>query len=139
MQIYITRSVRFNAAKRIYREDWTPDQNLKVFGQAANANYHGHNFNLWVTFSKKPTPANEDLPFPKALDNVLENEIIAKIDHKNLSLNVDFIKGKLATTDQLCIAIFNLLRPIVNAHENFGLYSVKLQEAEGYLVTYLGV
>ena len=139
MEIYITRSARFNAVRRFYREDWTSDQNLKVFGKAVNANYHGNNYTLWVTFSKKLTAENEYLPFPKTLNEILENEIIAKVDHKNLSINVDFMKGKIPTTDQLCIAIFNLLQPIVNFYEDFGLYSVKLQESDEYLVTYFGV
>ncbi|MFW0717775.1 6-carboxytetrahydropterin synthase [Pedobacter sp. N23S346] len=139
MQIYITKKERFNSARRIYREDWTPDQNLEVFGKATNANYHGNNYTLWITFSKKITLENEYLPFPQVLTEILQNEIIAKLDHKNLSLNVDFMKGKVATTDQLCIAIFNLLQPFVDAKESFGLHCVKLKEADEYMVSYFGV
>lgn len=138
MQIYITTKERFNAARRLYREDWTPDQNLKVFGKAASAHYHGNNYTLWITFSKKLTPENECLPFPQALTEILKNEVINKLDHKNLSLNVDFMSGKTATSDQLCIAIFNLLQPLVDAIEGFGLHCVKLVEADEYTVSYFG-
>jgi 6-pyruvoyltetrahydropterin/6-carboxytetrahydropterin synthase len=139
MQIYITKCARFNAARRFYREDWTSDQNLKVFGKAVHANYHGNNYTLWVTFSKKLTPENENLPFPRALNEILENEIIAKVDHKNLSINVNFMKGKIPTTDQLCISIFNLLQPLVRSNADFHLHSIKLQEGDHYQATYDGI
>lgn len=135
MQIYLTKKERFNAAYQIYREDWTPAKNLAIFGKCASPNYHGHNCTAYITERKTVTPANASLPYPKKFDEIVKTEIIEQLDHKNLNLNVDFMKGKMATTEVLCIAIFEKLHPLINS-EGFALHAIKLQETEQNSVEY---
>ena len=105
--IHITRREHFNAAHRMYREEWSAEKNAEVFGKCANPNWHGHNYNLFVTVKGQITHATGYLMDLKELKEIIHEYVIDKLDHKNLNLDVDFMKGKLASTENLAIAIWD--------------------------------
>lgn len=135
--IYITRRERFSAAHLLWNENWSEEKNLEVFGKCANRNWHGHNFELFVTVKGQ---LNKDTGFVidlKDLSTILKERVIEKLDHKNINLDVDFMKGKMASTEQLAIAIWQELEPeiiLLGAQ----LHCVKLKETENNFVEYFG-
>ncbi|MCR8558780.1 6-carboxytetrahydropterin synthase [Mucilaginibacter sp. BJC16-A38] len=136
--VYVTRKEHFNAAHRMYREEWPDEENLKVFGKCANPNWHGHNYTLYVTVKGNVTYENAYLIDLKELKVIINSFVIEKLDHKNLNLDVEFMKGKMATTELLCMEIFNQLKEPVEAYNGVFLHSVKLAETENNYAEYFG-
>jgi 6-pyruvoyltetrahydropterin/6-carboxytetrahydropterin synthase len=138
MLVYITRKEHFNAAHRMFREEWSLEKNIEVFGKCANPNYHGHNYNLLVTVKGQVDVSTPYLIDLKVLKVIVNEYVIEKLDHKNLNIDVDFMYGKMATTELLCVEIFNQLKAPVEAHEGVFLHSVKLHETENNSAEYFG-
>jgi len=92
----------------MYREEWSEEKNAEVFGKCANPNWHGHNYNLFVTVKGEITHATGYLIDLKELKVIINDYVIEKLDHKNINLDVDFMKGMMASTELLCIGIFNI-------------------------------
>jgi len=138
MLIYITRKEHFNAAHRMYREEWSAEKNLETFGKCANPNWHGHNYNLLVTLKGDISYEQGYLMDLKALKTIIHHYVIDKLDHKNLNLDVDFMRGKMATTEILCMEIFNQLKTPVEANPGVFLHAVKLHETENNSAEYFG-
>jgi 6-pyruvoyltetrahydropterin/6-carboxytetrahydropterin synthase len=113
MMIHITRKEHFNAAHRMYREEWSAEKNFEVFGKCANPNWHGHNYNLFVTVKGEVTHATGYLIDLKELKTIINDYVIEKLDHKNINKDVDFMAGKMASTELLCIEIFNQLKRLL--------------------------
>ena len=135
--IHITRRERFCAAHMLRNENWDDQKNLEVFGKCSNQNWHGHNFELFVTVKGEVNPITGFVINLKALSHLIENKVIQKLDHKNINLDVDFMAGKMASTEVLAIAIWEQLELEV---EDMGgvLHCVKLQETENNFVEYYG-
>ncbi len=135
--MYITRRERFNAAHRLYREDFTDEENLDTFGKCSNPNWHGHNYVLYVTVRGIVNPDTGFLINLKDLSRIMKEKVISKLDHKNINLEVDFMKGKYASTEMLAIGIWNELKAPVEAL-GAQMHCVKLQETENNFVEYFG-
>jgi 6-pyruvoyltetrahydropterin/6-carboxytetrahydropterin synthase len=135
--IYITRKETFNAAHRLFRPEWSDEKNLEIFGKCSNPNWHGHNYTLFVTVKGIPDPVTGLVMNLKDLSALIREEIIEKIDHKNMNLEVDFMKDLLASTENVAIAIFNILRPLIEKNRAI-LHGVKLIETENNFVEYFG-
>jgi 6-pyruvoyltetrahydropterin/6-carboxytetrahydropterin synthase len=135
--IYLTRRERFCAAHRMFREDWSDELNLKVFGKCSNPNWHGHNYILWVTVKGEPSSEHGFVMNITTLKQIILEKVINKLDHKNINLEVDFMKGKIATTENLAVAIWNELEAAVSK-ENALLHCVKIQETENNTIEYYG-
>lgn len=138
MFVYLTRKEHFNAAHRMYREEWAAEENFKVFGKCANPNWHGHNYTLLVTVKGHISYETGYLMDLKELKVIINEHVIEKLDHRNLNLDVDFMKGKMATTEILCIEIFNQLKMPVEQNKGVFLHSVKLHETESNSAEYFG-
>ena len=136
--IYLTRAEHFSAAHKMYRQDWSEERNLEVFGRDASPNFHGHNYMLYVTVKGEITLADGYLMDLKQLSTIINNFVIGKLDHQNINLDVDFMHGLMASSELLCIEIFRLLKPPIEANEGVYLHSVKLFETENNFVEYLG-
>jgi 6-pyruvoyltetrahydropterin/6-carboxytetrahydropterin synthase len=135
--IYITRRERFNAAHRLFKPGYSDEQNLQVFGKCSNPNWHGHNYTLFVTVQGDVNPDTGFLVNLKDLSAIIDQRVIEKLDHRNINLEVDFMSGKLASTENLAIGIWNeLSEPI--AAMGATLHSIKLYETENNFVEYLG-
>jgi 6-pyruvoyltetrahydropterin/6-carboxytetrahydropterin synthase len=135
--IYITRRERFNAAHRLFKSEYTDEQNLHVFGKCSNPNWHGHNYTLFVTVKGDVNPDTGFLVNLKDLSAIINQRVIEKLDHRNINLEVDFMAGKLASTENLVIGIWNQLSEPI-AEMGASLHSIKLYETENNFVEYLG-
>ena len=134
---YITRRETFNAAHKLWRAEWSDEKNWEVFGKCANHNWHGHNFELWVTVKGQPHPNTGFVMNLKLLSQLIKTHIIEALDHKNLNLDVPFLSGKMASTEVIAIAIWDILAPLVK--ENGGeMAKIKLVETENNYVEYYG-
>jgi 6-pyruvoyltetrahydropterin/6-carboxytetrahydropterin synthase len=135
--IYITRKEHFNAAHKIDRPDWTEEKNLEVFGKCSNKNWHGHNYELLVTVKGEVNPETGFVVNLKVLSELLKKEVTEKIDHKNLNVDVDFMKGIMPSTENLVIEIWKILVPQI---KKLGaqLHCVRLYETENNYVEYFG-
>ena len=134
--IYLTRHEHFNAAHKLYNPKWTPEKNVEIFGKCANTNWHGHNYELMVTIKGEVDPETGFLMDAKLLSKILLDEVCEKLDHKNLNMDVDFMKDKLASTENLAIAIWNQITP--HLPTNVKLHCVKLYETPRICVEYFG-
>lgn len=135
--VYITRRERFNAAHKLFREEWTEEQNLEIFGKCSNPNWHGHNYELFVTAKGE---INADTGFVidlKELKRIIHTYVTSHLDHKNINLDVSFMKGKMATTEVLAVTIFDRLKAPIEAR-GAKLHSIKLCETENNYVEYFG-
>jgi 6-pyruvoyltetrahydropterin/6-carboxytetrahydropterin synthase len=135
--VYITRKEHFNAAHKLWRADWSDEKNKEVFGKCSNENWHGHNYQLYVTVKGIPSEETGFVIDLKFLSILIKDLVIEPLDHKNLNLDVPFMKGKLASTEILVIEIWNILEgPIAAA--NGKLCHIKLYETENNYVDYYG-
>lgn len=135
--IHISRRERFSASHRLSRPDWSEAKNFEVFGKCANPNGHGHNYDLWVTVKGEPDPETSFVVDLSALGHIIKDKVIQHVDHKNLDLDVPFMKGKYSSTENLAIAIWEQLEAPVTAM-GATLHCVKLQETENNHVEYYG-
>jgi len=135
--IHITRRERFCAVHMLRNENWDDQKNLEVFGKCSNPNWHGHNFELFVTVKGEVDPITGFVINLKQLSQLIEKKVIQKLDHKNINLDVDFMAGKMASTEVLAIAIWKQLE--LGVGEMGGtLHCVKLKETENNFVEYYG-
>lgn len=135
--IYITRKEHFNAAHKLYREDWSKEKNEEVFGRCANTNWHGHNYDLFVTIKGE---INEETGFVidlKELKDIILKNVVDQLDHKNLNMDVSFMKGKMASTEVLAMEIWKQLADKITKR-GATLHCVKLYETASNYVEYFG-
>ena len=134
--VYITRIEHFNAAHKLFNPAWSREKNEEVFGKCANENWHGHNFELFVTLKGEPNPDTGFVYDVKKLSVIVKEHVIDKLDHKNLNVDVDFMKDKLCSIENLVIGIWNELIPHLPA--GVQLHSLKLSETPRIFVEYYG-
>ena len=135
--IFITRRERFNAAHRLFRPDFSDDKNYDVFGKCSNPNWHGHNYELFVTLKGDINPETGFLVNLKTLSRLIRTTVISKLDHKNINLEVDFMQGKLASTENLAVGIWHELETGVKTL-GADLHCVKVSESENNYAEYFG-
>lgn len=135
--VHITRRERFSAAHKLSRPDWSVEKNLEVFGKCANPNWHGHNYELWVTVKGEPHADTGFVVDLSKLSALVVEKVVRHVDHKNIDLDVAFMKGRYSSTENLAIAIWEQLEAGVNAL-GCRLHCVKLKETENNHVEYFG-
>ena len=135
--IYLTRRERFNGAHRLFRPDWDDEKNREVFGKCSNPNWHGHNYFLFVTVKGEVNPELGFVVNLKTLGAVIRKEIIDKLDHKNLNTEVDFLEGKIMSTENIAIGIWDQLSPHIK-QMGCELHCVKVVETENNYVEFYG-
>lgn len=137
--VYVSRKEHFNAAHKLYNPNWSEEKNQEVFGPCANQNWHGHNFELIVTVKGKPDPETGFVLDMKDLARLVKDEIIEKVDHKNLNLDVDFMLGKMASCENLVMEFWKILAPKISTlAPDAVLHSLKLYETHKNFVEYFG-
>ena len=132
-KIYITRRETFNAAHKLWREDWSEDKNWEVFGKCSNKNWHGHNFEIFVTVKGVPS---EDTGFVinlKDLSAILKDEVIEPLDHKNLNLDVPEFKNLNPSAENIAVVIYHKLRVKIAAELDL---KIRLYETERNFVEF---
>lgn len=134
--VFLTRIEHFNAAHKLYNPDWSFEKNEEVFGKCANENWHGHNYELYVTIKGEPDKETGFLFDVKKLSLLTKKFVLDELDHKNLNIDVPFLQGKMCSTENVAIAIWEQLKPELPAHIH--LHCIKLYETERIFVEYFG-
>lgn len=135
--VFVTRRERFSAAHRLFRDEWDEKKNLEIFDKCSYPNWHGHNYVLYVTVKGELNPETGFVVNIKRLSKIIKEYVISKLDHKNLNLDVDFLKGKIASTENLAMGIWEQLNPVINAL-GIELHCIKIEETENNYVEYFG-
>jgi 6-pyruvoyltetrahydropterin/6-carboxytetrahydropterin synthase len=139
VMICVSRKEHFNAAHKLYNPNWTKERNAEVFGPCANENWHGHNFELIVTVKGYPDIDTGFVIDLKKLSQLIKIEILDKVDHKNLNLDVPFLKGQMASCENLIIAFWGLLvLKIKEIAPKADLHHIRLYETPRNFVDYYG-
>lgn len=134
--VYITRRERFNAAHKLWVDDWSEEKNQSMFGKCSNKNWHGHNYDLYVTVKGRPDPVTGFIVDVKQLSKLIKSAIVDQVDHSNLNLDVSFIpKGMQPTTENLVILFWEQLSPLLQGCQ---LHCIKLYETENIYAEYYG-
>lgn len=136
MKVTISRKAHFNAAHRLYRKDWTFEQNDAVFGKCNNPNFHGHNYELVVSVTGAVDPETGFVMDAKILADIIKIEIEDAFDHKNLNLDVPEFENLNPTAENIAIVIWNKIRKRIESE--FEL-EVVLYETPRNFVTYKGL
>ena len=134
--VYLTRIEHFNAAHKLYNPAWSYEKNEEVFGKCANENWHGHNYELLVTVKGQPSPDTGFVFDVKRLSDIIKEHVVEKIDHRNLNVDVEFMKGQMCSTENLAIAIWKELIP--HLPQGVLLHCIKLYETPRIYVEYFG-
>lgn len=135
--VYITRKEGFSAAHKLSREEWSQEQNSATFGKCSNPNWHGHNYQLYVTVKGDINPETGFVVNLSDVSKIIKVYVLDKVDHRNLNLDVDFMKGKLSSTEVLAIEIWKQIATPIN-ELGCKLHCVKIQETEKNYVEYFG-
>ena len=137
--IYVSRQEHFNAAHKLHNPNWSDERNHEVFGPCANVNWHGHNYDLIVTVKGQPDPETGFVVDLKGLSQLIKQHIIDVVDHKNLNLDVPFMAGKMASTENLIVAFWEILaRELPKLSATAQLHALKLYETPRNFVEYFG-
>ena len=135
MRVTISRKAHFNAAHRLYRKDWSMEQNDKIFGKCNNPNFHGHNYELIVSVTGAIDPETGFVLDVKILSDLIKLHVENAFDHKNLNLDVEDFLDLNPTAENIAVVIWNKLR--VHLKSELDL-EVVLYETPRNFVTYKG-
>ena len=135
MRVTISRKAHFNAAHRLYRKDWTFEQNDAVFGKCNNPNFHGHNYELIVSVTGKINPETGYVMDVKDLSDLILEEVEKPFDHKNLNLDVPEFENLNPTAENIVVVIWNKIRKRIKSELDL---EVVLYETPRNFVTYRG-
>ncbi len=137
--VLVSRKEHFNAAHKLYNPNWSREKNEEVFGLCANENWHGHNFEMIVTVKGYPHPDTGYVIDLKKLSDLIKVEITDKVDHKNLNLDVPFMKGIIPSCENIVAQFWKILAPkIGEITPNAMLDNIKLFETPRNFVEYRG-
>jgi len=134
--VYVTRRETFSASHRLFDPSLTDAQNEKVFGKCSNPNGHGHNYELEVTVAGEIDGATGFVLDLKDLKLLIREYVISHVDHKNLNVDVPFMKGVMPTAENIAVKVWEVLEPHVSKGR---LHAVRLRETENNVVEYRGV
>lgn len=133
--IYVTRRETFNSAHRVFNPKLSDEENFKIFGNCSNPNWHGHNYVLEIVVAGEVNPETGYVIDLKILKKIIRENIIEKVDHKNLNLEVDFMKDIQPSAENIAIQIWGELAEKIPSGR---LFSVKLYETENNYFEYKG-
>lgn len=133
--VYVTRTMRFNAAHRLHNPGKSDEWNRQTFGKCNNPNWHGHNYVLTVTVAGQPDPETGYVVDLSELKRIIEERVVSKVDHANLNLDVDFLQGVIPSTENFAVAIWRQIEDVIPSGS---LYRVHLQETDNNAVEYRG-
>ena len=133
--VTVTRRMRFNAAHRVHNPELSDEENARIFGKCNNPNWHGHNYELEVSVTGAVDASTGYVVDLGRLKEVVEREIIAQVDHRNMNIDVPFMRGINPTTENIVVAIWRVLEPAVAPAR---LARLRLKETENNWVEYDG-
>ena len=135
MKATVIRKSHFNSAHRLHNPEWSDEKNLQIFGKCANPNYHGHNYELFVSIKGEIDPDTGYVIDLKLLDSLIKKEIIERFDHRNLNLDTSEFRKLNPTAENIAVVTWNILRKkIYEKHQ----LTVTIYETENNSATYDG-
>ncbi|MET1260940.1 6-carboxytetrahydropterin synthase [Flagellimonas sp. DF-77] len=135
MKVKVSRKAQFNAAHRLYRQDWDFEKNQAVFGKCNNPKFHGHNYELIVSVTGEINPETGYVMDMKILKDLIKEHVEEGLDHKNLNMEVSEFKEMNPTAENIAVVIYDRLRPHIDAANDI---EVVLYETPRNFVTYTG-
>ena len=133
--VYLTKTVSFSAAHRLYNPAWSLETNLEVFGKCANPGGHGHNYRLEVTLRGRPDPETGMVINLREVKRVVMEHFWEKCDHRDFNHDVEFMRGRIPTSENVVMAAWEVLEP---EFPPGSLYRLRLFETEDNAVEYFG-
>ncbi len=135
--VYLTRRECFSSAHRLFNPAYSDEKNVEIYGKCSNINWHGHNYTLLVTVKGEVNPETGMVINIKEMSNIIKKNVIDKLDHRNLNVEVDFLQGMIMSAENIAIAIWHQLEgDIKNAGAE--LHKIKLIETENNYIEYYG-
>ena len=132
-KVAIFRKEHFNAAHRLFVPEWTDERNFEVFGKCSNPHYHGHNYELIVKVTGIPDPKTGYVVNLSVLSDLIQKNVLAKFDHKNLNLDTTAFASLNPTAENIVLVIYEILREKIDPKLDL---SVRLYETERNFVEY---
>ena len=134
--VYISRRVEFCASHRLYNPNFTDEKNWATYGKCNNPSGHGHNYVLEVTIQGEPDPRTGMVINLKELKEILMQEIVDRVDHLNLNVDVPFMQGVIPSSENIIIEFWKILEKALRGKCN--LHEIRLWETPNNLVYYRG-
>ena len=134
--IYLSRTVDFCASHRLHSPVLSDEENTQLYGRCNNPNGHGHNYRLEVTVGGTIDAKTGMVMDLKALKDLLMQEIVDRVDHKNLNVDVDFLRGVIPTAENIVICFWDLVK--TRLPENCQLIEMRLWETDQNVAIYRG-
>lgn len=135
--LFITRKFHFSASHRVYDPSLSDQENFRIYGKCSNPNGHGHNYLMKITVAGEIDPKIGFVMDLTELKEIVEKEIISKVDHKNLNVDVDFMKGILPSTENVAVKFWEQIENKINKPQR-KLYSIRIEETVNNSVEYRG-
>ena len=138
--IYVCRREHFNAAHKLFNPKWSDKKNKEVFGVCSNENWHGHNYEMIVTVKGEVDHDSGMLINLKILSKIIKEEILDKVDHKNLNVDVPFLKGIMTSTENVTIKFWEVIEKRLKATKgaNCSLHRIRVYETPRNFIDYYG-
>ena len=133
--VTVTRRLTFNAAHRVHNPQLSDEENDRVFGKCNNPNWHGHNYELEVSVAGEVDERTGYVIDLAELKRIVEAEVVSHIDHRNLNLDVPFMRGVIPTSENIIVACWRILEPRLAPRR---LAKLRLWETENNYVEYEG-
>jgi 6-pyruvoyltetrahydropterin/6-carboxytetrahydropterin synthase len=111
--VTVTRRLHFNAAHRVHNPSLSDAENTALFGKCNNPNWHGHNYKLDVSVKGEVSAKTGYVVDLARLKDVVTREVIDKVDHRNMNLEVPFMKGLIPTTENIIVAMWKVIVPAI--------------------------
>jgi 6-pyruvoyltetrahydropterin/6-carboxytetrahydropterin synthase len=124
--VTITRKMEFSASHLYHNPAFSAEENRRIFGKCNNPHGHGHNYTLEVTIAGTPDPTTGMVIDLTELKELLEREVMQRMDHRFLNYEVAELKGKIPTCENIAVVIWNLLASKIRQGK---LQRVRLYEA----------
>ena len=135
--VEITRREEFSASHRLHDPNLSDEENVELYGACNNLYGHGHNYAIEVCV-RGEVPASGMVMDLNVLQGILAEEVVSKMDHKHLNHDVDFLQGLVTTAENIAIALYELLEPLINEHEGCELSCLRVYESAANFVEYRG-
>ena len=134
--LYISRKAHFNAAHQLWIPSLSEEENFEMFGKCANPNFHGHNFDLYVSVKGSPDPKTGLVMDLKVLKKIINEQVVDQLDHQNLNIDVPWLAGIMPSIENIAVAMWQRIEP--QLHESVSLHKVTLWETQNNFVEYYG-
>ncbi|HJO26197.1 MAG TPA: 6-carboxytetrahydropterin synthase [Planctomycetota bacterium] len=136
--LFITHQSEFAAAHRLHNQDLSEGENARLYGPCNNPTGHGHNYDLLVTVAGPIPPRTGMVMDLNCLAALVREELISRVDHKNLNSDVPFLAGLITTAENMCVVFWEHLSPLIEDFEGCRLHRIRLYENRSSFVDYHG-